>query len=233
MLSSENNNKQTKSLKVLQKIESLKVPKKASFCDSNPLLSSLLLSSLISSSCVIFISCILLSKYHLYLFSFISHLFLLCPLTLLISSVSSSICSFMGLIVIMKKIRTFIVTLGGISCMLMILTLAACVLSTLMICSAKDHMDLVYVDDILGSGDQNETDFLLWDQIQNNYECCGVRGPSGYDQWRPILENTYPDSCCTLKYPGCGQEAMATLYSDFANTFPDRIFTIGCITVLG
>ena len=47
-----------------------------------------------------------------------------------------------------------------------------------------------------------------------------------------VVKDAYPDSCCTLKYPGCGQQAMATLSSDFANTFPDRLFTEGCLTVL-
>ena len=87
----------------------------------------------------------------------------------------------------------------------------------------------------------------VMDQVQALYQCCGVRGAEGYDQWRDHLEvsilNTdiamtpgdqdlYPDSCCTIKYPGCGQQAMATLSSDFANTFPDMIFTEGCLTVL-
>ena len=45
-------------------------------------------------------------------------------------------------------------------------------------------------------------------------------------------QDLYPDSCCTLKYPGCGQQAMATLSSDFANTFSDMLFTEGCLTVL-
>ena len=45
-------------------------------------------------------------------------------------------------------------------------------------------------------------------------------------------QDLYPDSCCTLRYPGCGHQAMATLSSDFANTFPDMLFTEGCLTVL-
>lgn len=87
----------------------------------------------------------------------------------------------------------------------------------------------------------------VMDQVQTVYQCCGVRGAQGYDQWRDYLEvslynvdvmtssgdqDLYPDSCCTLKYPGCGQQAMATLSSDFANTFSDMLFTEGCLTVL-
>ena len=41
-----------------------------------------------------------------------------------------------------------------------------------------------------------------------------------------------PDSCCTLKYPNCGRHARQTLASDFANTFSERIFSTGCLTVL-
>ena len=44
-------------------------------------------------------------------------------------------------------------------------------------------------------------------------------------------QDLYPDSCCTLRYPGCGHQAMATLSSDFANTFPDMLFTEGCLTM--
>ena len=66
-----------------------------------------------------------------------------------------------------------------------------------------------------------------WEEVQEVYQCCGLTGESGYHHWLPLL----PDSCCTLKYPDCGRDALATLSSDFANTFSERIFTTGCVTV--
>ena len=63
--------------------------------------------------------------------------------------------------------------------------------------------------------------------VQEQYQCCGLTGESGYQHWLPLL----PDSCCTLKYPHCGRDALATLSSDFANTFSERIFPTGCVTV--
>ena len=98
-------------------------------------------------------------------------------------------------------------------------------------------MDTVDVDMVLRHAvttDVNTTAIVPtdhWNSIQLSYLCCGVTGEDGYDQWRDYLNDTYPDSCCTLKYPGCGQQAMATLSSDFANTFSDRMFTNGCVSV--
>ena len=122
----------------------------------------------------------------------------------------------------------------------MVVTVSVCasVFTTLVVCASPGYLDNVNADDVLietiYKSDINSTNlgFLLWDKIQIAYQCCGVSGDEGYDQWRDYLDNPYPDSCCTFKYPGCGEQARATLSSDFANTFSDRIFTTGCLTVL-
>ena len=46
------------------------------------------------------------------------------------------------------------------------------------------------------------------------------------------MNGTYPDSCCTVKYPDCGRQAHRTLGSDFANTVYERIHAQGCITAV-
>ena len=79
-----------------------------------------------------------------------------------------------------------------------------------------------------GLQEENVTVLLgEWEEVQEVYQCCGLTGEEGYQVWLPLL----PDSCCTIKYPHCGRDALATLNSDFANTFYDRIFPTGCLTV--
>ena len=46
------------------------------------------------------------------------------------------------------------------------------------------------------------------------------------------MNGTYPDSCCTIKYPDCGRQAHRTLGSDFAKTVYDIIHAQGCLTVV-
>ncbi|XP_075257509.1 23 kDa integral membrane protein-like [Convolutriloba macropyga] len=41
-----------------------------------------------------------------------------------------------------------------------------------------------------------------WDQIQTNFECCGIEGP---DSWFPALgTGNVPDTCCITPEPECG-----------------------------
>ena len=46
------------------------------------------------------------------------------------------------------------------------------------------------------------------------------------------MNGTYPDSCCTVKYPDCGRQAHRTLGSDFAKTVYERIHAQGCLTAV-
>ena len=70
----------------------------------------------------------------------------------------------------------------------------------------------------------------VWDNIQTRYKCCGGRGNKGFNEWEAYLNGTYPDSCCTVKYPDCGRQAHRTLGSDFAKTVYERIHAQGCLT---
>ena len=183
MLSSENNNL-SKSLQQLLKIDKIKVPNKTQVCSRNPLLSSLFLIIFVSSLCTTSISCILLSVYHLYLFSFINQLFIISPVIILVSSILSIHNTLFGLIVIIKKLRRYITVLGGSSCILMIISSSSSIITTILLCAALDDIDAVHVDDIIFGEESNKTDVDLWDQIQLSYLCCGVRGSRGYDQGR-------------------------------------------------
>ena len=184
MLSSEKNNNLSKSLQQLLKIEKIKVPNKTQVFSRNPLLSSLFLIIFVSSLCTTSISCILLSVYHLYLFSFINQLFIISPVIILVSSILSIHNTLFGLIVIIKKLRRYITVLGGSSCILMIISSSSSILTTILLCAALDDIDAVHVDDIIFGEELNKTDVDLWDQIQLRYLCCGVRGGRGYDQAR-------------------------------------------------
>ena len=69
--------------------------------------------------------------------------------------------------------------------------------------------------------------YAVWDSLQIRYKCCGGRGSRGYTEWEAHLNGTYPDSCCTVRYPGCGRQAIRTAESVF-----ERIHVRGCITTI-
>ena len=121
---------------------------------------------------------------------------------------------------------------GSVSALVVLASTSAGVVTTLLVCGVTNILESAEVSSLLSFSLAQGGNNTVMDQVQTVYQCCGVRGAEGYDQWRDYLEDLYPDSCCTLKYPGCGHQAMATLSSDFANTFPDMLFTEGCLTVL-
>ena len=163
-----------------------------------------------------------------YLFSFLNPQLLVSPLLLMVSSITGLASSVLGVSLVIRRGRRLLTLHGLTSVLALSLTLAA-VLSTTLLLSDATTTDLeTFAQNTSVLQEENVTRSLeMWEAVQEQYQCCGVRGESGYQHWLPLL----PDSCCTIKYPGCGQDALHTLQSDFANTFSDRIFPTGCVTV--
>ena len=165
----------------------------------------------------------------IYLLSVLSSQFLVCPLLLLVSSVAGLGSSVLGVSQLGRRSRR-LVPLQGLSSLLALgLTVSAGVSTALLLGAGTADLDLVAKNGslVLKEGE-------VWEVVQATYQCCGLTGQAGHEQWVGVLEDSerYPDSCCTLKYPGCGRHAWQTLQSDFANTFSERIFSTGCITVI-
>ncbi|CAL4063148.1 unnamed protein product, partial [Meganyctiphanes norvegica] len=72
----------------------------------------------------------------------------------------------------------------------------------------------------------NSSDTQIWDVIQTNQKCCGIRG---YDDWALSGYgdgNDVPESCCQLNIDGCGRGVVEM--SDPWNV----IFANGCLEVV-
>ena len=70
----------------------------------------------------------------------------------------------------------------------------------------------------INSTDFKSTDSIL-NYIQQKLECCGVQDPSDWRNNNNFKNETFPDSCCKVETPNCGQ-----------NYRPDDIFQDGCLT---
>ena len=70
----------------------------------------------------------------------------------------------------------------------------------------------------INSTDFKSTDSIL-NYIQQKLECCGVQDPSDWQNNNNFKNETFPDSCCKVETPNCGQ-----------NYRPDDIFQDGCLT---
>ena len=163
-----------------------------------------------------------------YLFSFLNPGLLVSPLLLLVSSITGLASSVLGVSLVIRRGRRLLTLHGLTSVLALSLTLAG-LLSAAILVSGSTTTDLeTFAQNTSVLQEENVTRSLeMWEVVQEQYQCCGVIGESGYEDWLPLL----PDSCCTIKYPHCGRDALATLNSDFANTFYDRIFPTGCLTV--
>ena len=108
------------------------------------------------------------------------------------------------------------------SCLVTVAAVCACVVTSLLVGGAPDLLQGAGPDLLA----HNQT-WHHWDLVQAAYqvekhfqatlhkncpclECCGVSGRAGADQWLAVL-GSYPDSCCTVKYPGCGQQVNTGL----------------------
>lgn len=86
---------------------------------------------------------------------------------------------------------------------------------------------------------KNTTEYKdVWDAVQSNFECCGVKEPK---DWYPILgDNNVADSCCTNgQEDGCGQNKGPALdgvfaegcFTKFSEVFTDNLNIVGAVAV--
>ena len=153
--------------------------------------------------------------------------FVATPVLMVISSSLSILVAIYGFIALHKKQVTIYLVLAGLSLLVLLLLLLAAVFSFLLIATVDSQINKVNVEAELSEAAQDSTAMAVWDSLQIRYKCCGGRGNRGYTEWEAHLNGTYPDSCCTVKYPDCGRQAIRTAESVF-----ERIHVRGCITTI-
>merc|ERR1712038_54885 len=89
--------------------------------------------------------------------------------------------------------------------------------------------------DYVQGGDDPVTQ--VWDDIQQEYECCGVEGPQDWSEFGPFNQGQTPNtptSCCaseitcdTSKVPGCYSK-----FEDIIKQNEDLIYSIVSITLI-
>ena len=126
----------------------------------------------------------------MYLFSFLNPNFLLCPLFLMVSSVSGLSCSVLGVFQLVRRAhRLRLITWHGLSSLLVLgLSLAASVSTSLLLSAGTEDLAMIAKNNsIIMQGDNLTRTLEVWDLIQDRFQCCGMEGDQGQDQWLPLL----------------------------------------------
>ena len=184
------------------------------------------------STVLLVIACLCLGSFHLHLLTMAADNFLTSPILMIISSVLSLTLAITGFLFVLKKKTNLYFLLAVLALVMFLLQIVATVFTFLLVDNVLTDLNKVNVDDQLRQAVSDNSTRTVWDSIQIHYKCCGGRGNRGFNEWEAYLNGTYPDSCCTVKYPDCGRQAHRTLGSDFANTVYERIHAQGCITAV-
>jgi len=187
---------------------------------------------IVMSTVLLVVAAIFVGSFRLQLLTMASSNFLASPIMMIMSSCLSIILAVSGFILVLKKQFTLYIGLAGLGLLVLLLQIIAVIFSFLLIDNVDSDFNKVNVDAELRKAAENPTAMAVWDTLQIRYKCCGGRGNSGFNEWELYLNGTYPDSCCTVKYPGCGRQAHRTLESDFTQTVYERIHVKGCITAI-
>ena len=131
-----------------------------------------------------------------------------------------------------KKQYNIFFALSGLAALVLILVLVSVILSFLVKSDIENQLNKVNVVRTLSRAVEEPAVMRLWDSLQTRYQCCGVLGSSGYKNWEPHLNGSYPDSCCVTSYPNCGRDAHKSLESDFSQTVYTRLQVRGCMTTV-
>ena len=187
---------------------------------------------IVLSTILLVISSIFIGSFRLQLLTMASSNFIISPIFMIMSSCLNIVLAVSGFVMVLKKQPNPYTLLSSFGLFVFLLHLIAVVFSFLLRDTVDSDFNKVNVEVELGKAAQDNATMAVWDSLQIRYKCCGGRGNSGFNEWESHLNGTYPDSCCTVKYPGCGRQAHRTLESDFTQTVYERIHVKGCITAI-
>jgi len=187
---------------------------------------------IVLSTVLLVVAAIFVGSFRLQLLTMASGNFLASPVLMIMSSCFSIVLAIVGFVVVLKKQLNLYTALGCLGLVVFLLHLVAVIFSFLLRDNVDSDFNKVNVDAQLSKAAHDNATMAVWDALQIRYKCCGGRGNSGFNEWESHLNGTYPDSCCTVKYPGCGRQAHRTLESDFTQTVYERIHVKGCVTAI-
>ena len=178
------------------------------------------------------VSCVLLGRYHLHTLTLIHAYFLIAPVLMISGSALSLLVAGLSILTYLKKKVSCYLSVAIIKIASIIFQTTAVVFSVIFLRNMIPYVDEVEVNDHLKAYVEDNATRIMWDSVQNRFQCCGGLGKDGFNDWEPFLERAFPDSCCTVKYPNCGREAYRTLASDFSKTVYERIHAQGCFSAI-
>ena len=187
---------------------------------------------IVLSTVLLVVSAIFVGSFRLQLLTMASSNFLVSPVIMIMSSCFSIILAVSGFVVVLKKQQNLYTALGSLGLFVFLIHIIAVIFSFLLRDNVDSDFNKINVDAQLSKAATENATMAVWDALQIRYKCCGGRGNSGFNEWESHLNGTYPDSCCTVKYPGCGRQAHRTLESDFTQTVYERIHVKGCVTAI-
>ena len=144
---------------------------------------------------------------------------------MIITSCGGLLLVVVGLVSLKKKHHHSSLVTALLAGLLVCVAVAAVVLVFLLRANIEHDINKVNVEAELRTAVADEARMELWDSLQarlelqlvilfqtlscgdDRYSCCGGLGNSGYHDWESVLNGSYPDSCCTVRYPGCGRHA--------------------------
>jgi len=171
---------------------------------------------LIVSTILLFTSGILIGFYHLSKLDFWSWYFYACPMCMLALGAYTFAVSVYGFLISNQESR-------GLLSLVAIFFSIAFFIQLFSIFTAFELRTTINTAQIIpgivenmeqyenreNNPDWDDTIRNNWDTMQTNLRCCGGRNyETGFTEWRIVLENDVPDSCCHVVEEGCGKNKL-------------------------
>jgi len=193
---------------------------------------TLLSISLILATILLVLATISIGTFRLHQLTMVSGNFLSGPIIMIITSAGALALVMSGFFSLHKTHYLLNFANALVSGVLTLLVVVSVVLSFMIRDNIEHNINKVNVDEELGKAVKDVDLMNIWDSLQERYSCCGGLGNSGFHDWEPHLNGSYPDSCCTVSYPGCGRHAHRSLETDFKQTVYERLHVKGCFTAV-
>ena len=163
-----------------------------------------------------------------------SRTFLAGPVMMVTSSTAALVLALAGGVSACLRHRQYNIypALSGLAATVLTAVIVSVIFSFMVRTDIENQLNKVNVRTELGRAAREEAVMGVWDSLQERYQCCGVLGTSGYQDWEPHLNGSYPDSCCVARYPNCGRDAHRALETAFSQTVYTRIQVRGCMTTV-
>lgn len=182
---------------------------------------------LVLSTVLLVMASFFLGSFRLHLLGLASGYYVTAPVLMIVASCLSILVALGGFKVLHKKQVTLYIYLSCLTILALILLILATVFTFLLASKAVPSINKVNVAGELSVAVSEPGAMSVWDTLQSRYKCCGGRGSAGYQDWEEHNNNTYPDSCCTVQYLGCGGQVGRREGAVY-----EKLYVRGCITTI-